>query len=341
MSESRIRLIKQLSSSIFSFSGSDPDNKFRSTKKISRDFSDTAFTHGGSRNQTPTSPYLRPVDHSINDLFGNFPTQFYRKDIKGIYTSPAIKPRSKDQVFEKISNRRSLDISSGLRNHVELKKDLNKKDLARSSSPNSDILIPKPQEARIECISISGLKPFDDEISIKDMCRGLHLVQVNADLDNITGKCLGKANLQIRTNGKTSEVEMLKMKLIEKGLEVSFIASSRGRKNNYHGLRTNFLDSQLQKEEKRLNSNLLSSRERKRVILGTSDDLFGNSPGTGRWDTVESTQSDFKETKENRENLRKWEITKKLLNTSPNKSKSSAGYSKPTISSASKYISRR
>ena len=345
MSESRLRMIRQQSSSIFSVPSLSQISDLKPRKRITRDFSDKSFTHG-SRKQTPTSPYLRPLDHSVQDIFGNFPSDFYRKDIKGIYNSQVIKQKNSDKEFvDKIHNRRSCDFSLKNSDFGIEKENYKEQKEYSSETIRSTILktsrFTKPKEAKIESIAITGLSQNDDESTIKSLCHGLHIIQIKAETDNFTGKCLGKASIQLRSSENSLDVDKLKTRLIEKGLAISSITSSKGKRNNYHVSGTNFLDSQLQQAEKRLSSNELSSKERKRIILGTSDDLFGNSPGTGKWEKFSENSLNFKENQENIENLRRWEITKNPTTQSPPRMKSiSNGYSRPTISSRNKNYSK-
>jgi hypothetical protein len=85
MSQSRERLIKQLSSSIFSTLSEEI--KFRPKKRLARDSSLEGFSHGSRRCDTPTSVMLKPLDHTANDFFGNAPQDFYKKNLQGFYSS--------------------------------------------------------------------------------------------------------------------------------------------------------------------------------------------------------------------------------------------------------------
>ncbi|CAG9312426.1 unnamed protein product [Blepharisma stoltei] len=93
--------------------------------------------------------------------------------------------------------------------------------------------LPKPNEAQIETISISGLKPYDDMNTLKDICKGWHIVKADLEMNDIEGKCNGKGSVQIRYFPGSGDSEKLKFHLISHGLNVSSISSVRGRKTNY------------------------------------------------------------------------------------------------------------
>ena len=288
MSQSRERLIAQLSSSIFSPDMPSEDISFKPTKRLAKDNSAESFSHGMKRYGTPTSFMLRPLDHSSNDLFGDSPSDFYKKNLESSYVTAGRlkkqekksakiigKPPKKEIIIKEKTEEIPKNMSPqklNIRASSEVK-------IREKIQPN---VIPKSEDVRIENIMIKGLKPNDDEISIKELCKGVHIVEINPSIDNVTGNCSGNAQLKIRSYHNSSNLDKFKEKLIKKGLEVSDINSSIGKKNNYHCAGVDFLDSQLQQEEKRLVCNNLTSSERKRALLGTSDDLFGNSPGTGK-----------------------------------------------------------
>lgn len=332
MSESRLRLIKQLSSSIFSIDPPKLDNSIRPIKRIVRDLSDNSFAHG-SRSQTPTNSTLRPIDHSGKDLFGNFPTEYYRKDIKGIFksTAAAVK-KTQNDVSDKIHNRKSADLT--VKNYCKVSN-------LCESQKNLPQFRPKSSEIRVDSLAISGLTGNDNENTIKALCKGLHVVQITTETDNLTGKCSGKAVLQVRSHKDSLELESLKQKLTDKGLELGSIAATRGKRNSYTSPGIDFLNPHLQAEEKRLKTNLLTCNERKRVILSTSDDLFGNSPGTGKWDRF-TPRKCLKENRETEETLRKWTLTKNSERASPFCTAGhNSSYSRATISSQNKFYSKK
>ncbi|OMJ88947.1 hypothetical protein SteCoe_8952 [Stentor coeruleus] len=342
------RLLQQLSSTIFSPQTVPFEFSFRPRKRIVRDNSKESVSHGIKRVNTPTSIMLRPMDHSPEDFFGplcHCPNPKTTKNLnfsaskenlesneksykKPINHPPVLQPKNGPykKSFQKSPNtNKTLKI---LQNDSKL----------RTSTPN---IYPKPQDPCIQEIEIKGLKPNDDELSIKKMCQGLHIINISPNFDNMTGNCSGTANLKLRTHAKTPDIEKIKANFIEKGLKATSITPSCGKKNNYLMTQVDFLNSSLQKEEKRLTGNNLTSTERKRLFLGTSDDLFGNSQGTGKWDGLITDSSTIKEVRKVTENLRKWDSFRTLHTKSPIylTKKSIGGYSRPTISSRKKDIS--
>ena len=354
MSESRERLIKQLSSSIFSPDLPSKEIVFKPAKRLIRDHSAESFSHGMKLYNTPKNTMLKPLDHSTNDFFGDSKREFYKRNLQNFSLSAFKENKKQEEGYEKnkkitvkplkenlqvISQKENINISynriSASKSNFQLKTE----EKLQESSQN--YILPKPEEARIENLMIKGLRSIDDEISIKELCHGMHIVEIIPEIDNVTGFCLGSAQVKIRSYPNSSSLDKFKTSLLKKGLELSYISLSNGKKNNYHCTGRNFLDCQLQQEEKRLVCNNLTSSERKRVILGTSDDLFGNSPGTGKWESIISNVSELKESRETMENLRKWEKVRGSNSKSPIGSKriSNFGFLKPTMSSMKKDIS--
>jgi hypothetical protein len=336
MSQSRERLIHNLSSQIFS-PGASQDIAFRPKKRLLRDTSEDSFSHGIKRTDTPTGYMLKPVDHSPNDLFGNSAKDINRKSLQSFY-SPFYKPRYKNS--ENTETVKVLSKNSSFTNKQETKDIIKTKSITPLISRRTQFEnnIPKPQDAKVDFLQIKGLGVGDNESTIKRLCQGLHVVDINADIDNVTGECSGTARVKIRSYPNTYDIEKLKSNCLDRGLEVSYILTSNGKKNNYNASCRDFLDSQLQQEEKRLSTNNLSSDQRKRAILATSDDLFGNSPGTGKFEEYINETKKLKETHKTWETLKKWETIRKNNSKSPIFSKKTGtyNYSRPTISSTKK-----
>ena len=355
MSESRERLIKDLSSSIFSPNVSGKELEFRPTKRLSRDSSQEGFVHGMQRYSTPTRSSLRPLDHSPIEIFGDSPSDFYRKNQQGFHSS-FFKTSSKNclEKEEKIvvkppSNRSVRLIRKDNRGSSEISKKSSvvKADISEKAQEKvqnevmQGYIIPKTEDVRVETLQIKGLRSSDDEVSIKQFCQGMHVIEITPDIDNVTGNCMGTAQIKIRYVQNSPSMQRLKQNLADKGLEISSVSAANGKKNNYHTAGRGFLDSQLQQEEKRLVGNNLSSFERKRAVLGTSDDLFGNSPGCGKWDIGNKPGDDTKELLETRENIRIWSSMRSSNSKSPlvSRKQTSSGYLKPTLSSRKKEVS--
>lgn len=344
-SKAKDMLIQQLSSTIFSPQAESSEVSLRPKKRLVRDNSYEEFSHGIKRVDTPTSSMLRPTDHSAEDLFGSF--------------NKEIKPKKGKFLGQSASRESLLDKEKSIKKVFKCTPLLH---LKKNDSPSKPPLIapshdkktftetkpreltpnfyPKPEDTKVQEIQIKGLKPNDDELSIKQMCQGLHFIDISPVYDNVTGNCNGTANLKLRTHAKTPDFEQVKKNFADKGLEAMSINPQRGKKNNYLQSQVDFLDSSLQQEEKRLNANNLTSSERKRALLGTSDDLFGNSPGTGKWEGQKNDNSKIKEVRKVTENLKKWDSYRHLNTKSPitGSKVCAGGYSRPTISSRKKEI---
>ena len=102
MSESRQRFINQLSSSIFAEKGPVEEPKIRSKRRLVRVFSDQSLNQEISKNTM--SPLLRPNDHSFKDFFGEFPSDFYRKDVKGFHNNSLTPVKPKKEIVNKITS---------------------------------------------------------------------------------------------------------------------------------------------------------------------------------------------------------------------------------------------
>lgn len=334
MSESRLRLIKNLTSSIFS--NTKEETWFRPSRKMTRDSSTPA--HGSSRNQSPSSPFLKPLDHNKSFFYGDSPSDFYRKDISGIYNSPVVRLK-KAENFDKIHNlpnqntARSVSTSSRSVTPTYSKPSQLNTTLNTTSSPKAT-----PKEAHLETISISNIPSTHHESDLKLLCQGLHLVHLSSEIDNLTGKALGRATISIRSNN-SSQLDTLKYRLMQKGYQISTIAAKTGKKNNFHTAGVHFLNPKLQQEEKRLTANSLSCKERKQALLSSNRDLFGNTKCY--FDQLDRS-AEFKENRMNQESLRLWKLTKSVNIRSPTASRGGEfGYSRNTVSFSNKIVRRK
>ena len=148
----------------------------------------------------------------------------------------------------------------------------------------------------------------------------MHIVKISPEIDNFTGKCLGKANLQVRVSKNSSKIERFKSKLIENGYKINSIFSSKGKKKQNFGFSEN------------IKSSVSLCNDRKQTV-STCDSFYKNDSGIGKTNVLQDKIS-LKEIRENRENLRMWNITK---NVSTIRSKAPQNnYFKPTLSSSNK-----
>ena len=168
MSESRKRLLSQLSSSIFTF---DRPNTIAPVRKTL------------NRNSSFTSPKLNLNQVSVNPKI----------DIR-----PSISTRS-------LSNREM--ITPRQRKQI---------DLNSYTTEN----FPKPEEAKVETIQISGLRPYDNESVLKGLAQKYHVIQVNTEFDNVKGICTGQGKIVIRSFQSQRDKEELVLKLRNNGFDV-------------------------------------------------------------------------------------------------------------------------
>lgn len=305
MNRSLSKKLENLSSP--GFSNEDSPSFLKTGKRIVRNASYDRLTHGKPSIDTQAEDRLRPKDHQASELFGSSITPG-----RYVNNKPDL-PKTPEKV--PVTHSRILK--------------------PRPKTPN---FIPKSEHVHVKTIEISGLLPNDDEISIKKLCGGMHVVEIQAGIDNVTGKCNGVAAVKVRSNVKTPDLDYFKINLNKRGLNVKDVKDNRGIKNSQFSANTTFLDPHLQKEEKRLSGNFLNSDERKKVNLATSADLFGNSPGTGQYLATESSSKDLKDLKNINESIRKWDSVKQIrkkASITPTKL-SNAGYLRSTISSKNK-----
>ena len=64
---------------------------------------------------------------------------------------------------------------------------------------------------------LSGLRSNADNVEVRQLCEGTHLVAVDTELDNFTGCCSGKATVSIRVKDGTT-VEKLRLRLLQQQL---------------------------------------------------------------------------------------------------------------------------
>lgn len=169
MSESRKRLLSQLSSSIFTF---EPASN--SIHPIKKSF---------SRNSSFTSPKVNLNDNSVN----------YNLDLR---PNTSTRSSSRDQL-----------LTPRMRKQMDL-------------NIFSSEYFPKPEEAKVETIQITGLKPHDNENVLKSIAQKYHVVEVNTEFDNVKGICTGNGKIVIRSFPSKNDKNELVFKLKNKGFDV-------------------------------------------------------------------------------------------------------------------------
>jgi hypothetical protein len=191
--------------------------------------------------------------------------------------------------------------------------------------------LPRPEEARLDAFLIKGLRPNADELSVRSLCQGLHIVSVEPELDDIQGKCRGQAKVVLRHFPGEDTVARLVDQVKDAGLDIQKHRPDLGRKNNYADLagRT-FLDHQLQLEEKRFGEVQQNPRLSKQRLLGSAADLFGSSAALNQLygQVGKSGERGDKE-------FRQWETVKKGRSQTPGlsgKVQPDKGFLRPTES---------
>lgn len=305
--------LENLSSSCFS--QDDSPLILRTGKRIARDNSFDSLCHGLRRIDTLTPDRLRPHDHSSQDLFGS--------------TTP-------DKVHQQVAKvPKETDLNQSP-NKSPIKSSIPKGRLSKlqSSTPQLDS---SSESVVVKTFHLTGLAVKDDELSIKQRCKGYHVVSIKADIDNVTGECTGKAEVQVRTHLTQQDLNSFKMKMVLQGLRVNEVQSKFGIKNNKFLANRDFLDPHLKDEAGKMKGDCFKSFDRKKANLATSHDLFAGSSGVGKWIETQDSARDLKEIKETEASIRKWDSVRKLDTKKLKLSRNdSGGYLKPTISSQKK-----
>lgn len=208
--------------------------------------------------QSKENVQLRATDHNYSDLFGR---EFSH-----------VKQSTKPRFTPVLQSRAPIHLPSA------------KAVKQCTLSTGTTRAVPAPQEACVDTYQVKGLKPGAEERSIKRLCAGLHVVAVDTSMDDIAGECKGKATVTLRHFPGSDSEARLNVSLASAGLEVSPYRPKLARQNHYNALAgRDFLDCHSQREEKRLADRALTPVLSKMRELESSDDLYGSSPGTGRW----------------------------------------------------------
>lgn len=212
--------------------------------------------------------YSRATDHNFSDLFGREFTHKKEKPAPVPHRECA-KPRYTPVLQSRTPTRLPSAKAMKLYNITKV----------ATTRP-----VPAPREARLDTYTVKGLRAGADETTVKRLCTGLHIVAVDTDMDDITGKCKGNAKLTLRHFPGSDSESHLNLSLASAGLEVTPCKPKFTRVNHYDALSgRSFLDCHSQREEKRLAGRALTPILSKMRLLESSDDLYGSSPGVGRW----------------------------------------------------------
>jgi hypothetical protein len=86
-------------------------------------------------------------------------------------------------------------------------------------------------EASIYEFSLSNLPEALDSNEIKKLCGNVHIVNLETDIDNLTGKCKGTARIKVRaTSKKSKDINDLQLNLAQKGIDLKEYVPSTGKK---------------------------------------------------------------------------------------------------------------
>lgn len=96
--------------------------------------------------------------------------------------------------------------------------------------------LPKPKEAKLEVLQITGLKPCDNEGILREIAQKFHVVEINTEFDNVKGICTGKGRIAIRSFPNENDKQNLASRLRNKGYLVNDDIKNNNKKlgNNWH-----------------------------------------------------------------------------------------------------------
>lgn len=132
----------------------------------------------------------------------------------------------------------------------------------RSMSPSTNI-----------SLNLSNLSAQDSEFTLRELCKNYQIISISAPRNNITGVNTGKASITLKASG--DNLKSLKSTLMEKGFIVNSSLVNIGKTNNYKDLaHVDFL-----------NQHVCRDNEKTPIKhhLESSQDIFGSSPGVGRF----------------------------------------------------------
>lgn len=162
---------------------------------------------------------------------------------------------------------------------------LQPQDLKRFNLNQADVgVLPRPEEAQLDTFLIKGLGPRDDVQTVRQLCQGLHVVSIETENNDIKGTCEGQAKVVLRHFPGSEATERLRRSVAANGLALSPFAPDIKRKSNYTELANrSFLDHQVELEARKPDSESLTPHMSKMRLLESSADVYGSSPGVGRW----------------------------------------------------------
>lgn len=123
------------------------------------------------------------------------------------------------------------------------------------------------------CLHLSGLSTSTSEFSIRELCKNVQIIEFKSFRNHITGTSSSTASITIKAN--QASLASVQSSLEKQGLKIEVSSISLGKKNNYSELaHVDFLDQFVNKD---------SSKTPVKHHLESSQDVFGSSPGVGRF----------------------------------------------------------
>ena len=192
---------------------------------------------------------------------------------------------------------------------------LNKSIIPNPCSSQNSIINPAPNRSHSSnnpiCLHLSGLSASTSEFSIRELCKNVQIIEFKSFRNHITGTSSSTASITVRAN--ETSIASVRSALEKQGLKIEASSVSLGKKNNYSELaHVDFLDQYVNRE---------SSKTPIKHHLETSQDVFGSSPGVGRYHSgkkIRDKQAVVLQTWNFVKNLKKEERLDENFNSLPN-----------------------
>lgn len=167
-------------------------------------------------------------------------------------------------------------------------------------APQKPVLEPEPRPQRTQdeviTFSVSGLSPYDFEKQIRAAAKGVHIVAINPNVNNISGACNGTAQVAIR-NGH----ERFRLNVAYAGYGIQEVEPEMRSRTS-----TTSKDNWMSTNQVPVNGDIDAESIRKRNE-STTDNVFGGNKGCGKWHGEIQRNEDWKD----RETFFSWQRTKK------------------------------
>ena len=245
----------------------------------------------------------RPTDRNYSDLFGR---EFHQPKGGAKETLTPTSATWKDARFEVKSKPSTEDFSPSQFRDQQLRsafdkpldrpvreepavsssgRPLHPQDMKRMNLNQADVgELPHPGAAQLDTFVINGLGPRDDVQTVRQLCQGLHVVSIETTNDDIKGTCEGQAKVVLRQFPGSDATERLRRNVAAVGLTLNSYTPDVKRKSHYTDLANrSFLDHQVELEARKPVGEAVAPHISKMKLLESSADVYGSSPGVGRW----------------------------------------------------------